>query len=67
MGKDQQPGGSHPPPLVRIEGPAERLPQWKSKVDLKQFQIKSLSNKLNKGEPQKLAPDLQLSEQKENR
>jgi hypothetical protein len=40
------------PPFVRIEGPAERLPQWKSTVDLKQFQIKSLSNKPNKGEQQ---------------
>jgi hypothetical protein len=30
------------PPLVRIEGPAERLPQWKSPVDLKRFRISSL-------------------------
>jgi hypothetical protein len=29
------------PPLVRIEGPAERLPQWESTVDLKQFRITS--------------------------
>jgi hypothetical protein len=30
------------PPLVRIEGPADRLPQWESKVDLKHFRIKQL-------------------------
>ena len=30
------------PPLVRIEGPAERLPQWESTVALKDFKIKSL-------------------------
>lgn len=30
------------PPLVRIEGPVERLPQWESTVDLKQFKITSL-------------------------
>ena len=29
------------PPLVCIEGPAERLPQWESTVDLKQFRITS--------------------------
>jgi len=33
------------PPLVRIEGPAERLPQWESSVELKHFRIKSLPNK----------------------
>ncbi|MCB2146321.1 MAG: hypothetical protein KQI81_07575 [Deltaproteobacteria bacterium] len=30
------------PPLVRIEGPGERLPQWESKVDLKDFRIKRM-------------------------
>ncbi len=29
------------PPLVQIEGPAARLPQWESELDLKQFRIKS--------------------------
>jgi hypothetical protein len=27
------------PPLVRIQGPAQRLPQWESNFDLKQFKI----------------------------
>jgi hypothetical protein len=40
------------PPLVRIEGPAERLPQWKSTVDLKHFRIKALPNKPNAGDSQ---------------
>jgi hypothetical protein len=30
------------PPLVRIEGPANRLPQWESEVPLKDFRIKIL-------------------------
>jgi hypothetical protein len=30
------------PPLVRIEGPADRLPQWESQVPLKEFRIKAL-------------------------
>jgi hypothetical protein len=30
------------PPLVRIEGPMERLPQWESTVDLEIFRITSL-------------------------
>ena len=30
------------PPLVRIEGPEERLPQWEGTVDLKDFRIKRL-------------------------
>jgi hypothetical protein len=30
------------PPLVRIEGPADRLPQWESVVDLNRFRITSL-------------------------
>ena len=30
------------PPLVRIEGPAERLPQWESTVELNDFSIKAL-------------------------
>ena len=33
------------PPLVRIEGPMERLPQWESAVDLKSFRITSLPTK----------------------
>ncbi len=31
------------PPLVQIEGPAEKLPQWESKLDLKSFKIRILS------------------------
>jgi hypothetical protein len=27
------------PPLVRIQGPAQRLPQWESNYDLKQFKL----------------------------
>jgi Domain of unknown function (DUF1835) len=38
------------PPLVRIEGPAERLPQWKSPLDLKQFRIKALPNTSDAGD-----------------
>jgi hypothetical protein len=30
------------PPLVKIEGPAARLPQWESQVSLKEFKIKAL-------------------------
>jgi len=30
------------PPLVRIEGPAARLPQWQGALELKEFKIKSL-------------------------
>lgn len=33
------------PPLVRIEGPAERLPQWESDVSLKDFRITALTNR----------------------
>lgn len=32
------------PPLVRIEGPTDRLPQWESQVSLKEFKIKALPN-----------------------
>ncbi len=32
------------PPLVQIEGPMDRLPQWESLVPLKEFKIKALSN-----------------------
>lgn len=35
------------PPLVRIEGPADRLPQWESQVSLKGFRIKALPNRLS--------------------
>jgi hypothetical protein len=31
------------PPLVRIEGPLTRLPQWEGVADLKRFRITSLS------------------------
>lgn len=30
------------PPLVRIEGPTQRLPQWESKVSLEEFRIEAL-------------------------
>ena len=40
------------PPLVRIEGPAARLPQWKSKLNLKHFRIKSISKQQNTGDSQ---------------
>ncbi len=33
------------PPLVRIEGPADRLPQWESVVSLKDFRIKALPSR----------------------
>ena len=32
------------PPLVQIEGPTDRLPQWESHVSLKEFKIKALPN-----------------------
>jgi hypothetical protein len=32
------------PPLVQIEGPADRLPQWESQVSLNDFRIKALPN-----------------------
>ncbi len=32
------------PPLVRIEGPAERLPQWESELRLSDFRIKAIVN-----------------------
>jgi hypothetical protein len=37
------------PPLVRIEGPVERLPQWESPVDLNRFRITSVPSKLDMG------------------
>jgi len=33
------------PPLVRIEGPADRLPQWESRVSLDSFRIMALPNR----------------------
>ena len=30
------------PPLVRVEGPTDRLPQWESEVSLKDFKIKTV-------------------------
>jgi hypothetical protein len=35
------------PPLVRIEGPAPRLPQWENVADLKRYRITSLPNNAN--------------------
>jgi hypothetical protein len=32
------------PPLVQIEGPMDRLPQWERQVSLKEFKIKALPN-----------------------
>jgi len=32
------------PPLVRIEGPTDRLPQWESEVSLKDFKVIALPN-----------------------
>jgi hypothetical protein len=32
------------PPLVKIEGPTDRLPQWESEVSLNDFTIKALPN-----------------------
>jgi hypothetical protein len=32
------------PPLLQIEGPMDRLPQWESRVSLKEFKIKALPN-----------------------
>jgi len=40
------------PPLVRIDGPVDRLPQWKSDLDLKRFRITSVSNKRDAGDSQ---------------
>ena len=34
------------PPLVQIEGPAERLPQWESALPLKDFRIKAVPSKV---------------------
>ena len=34
----------HNPPLVRIDGPTPRLPQWEGLADLKRFRIRSISN-----------------------
>lgn len=31
---------NHVPPLVYIEGPADRLPQWESEVSIKDFKVK---------------------------
>jgi hypothetical protein len=32
------------PPLVKIKGPTTRLPQWESRVSLKEFKISALTN-----------------------
>lgn len=37
------------PPLVRIEGPAARLPQWPGGVDLKGFKIRGMTNRSGAG------------------
>lgn len=34
------------PPLVRIEGPADRLPQWQSPVPLREFKITPMLHKM---------------------
>ena len=34
------------PPLVRIDGPTGRLPQWESEMSIKDFRIKALPNQL---------------------
>jgi hypothetical protein len=33
----------HIPPFVKIEGPTDRLPQWKSPLPIKGFRIKAVS------------------------
>jgi len=33
------------PPLVRIEGPADRLPQWKGELSLEDFKIRAIPKK----------------------
>lgn len=35
----------HEPPLVRIDGPMDRLPQWESEVSINDFTIKALPKK----------------------
>jgi hypothetical protein len=37
------------PPLVRIEGPQPRLPQWEGRADLKRFRVTSLSSEDGSG------------------
>lgn len=37
------------PPLVKIDGPGNKLPQWKSEVRLKEFKIKVLVDHSKKG------------------
>jgi hypothetical protein len=32
------------PPLVQVEGPSERLPQWESPLSMEEFKIKALPN-----------------------
>lgn len=44
----------HDPPLVRIDGPARRLPQWTGTMDLADFRIKSLVK--NPAPPFRTAP-----------
>jgi len=38
------------PPLVRIDGPMPRLPQWEGVADLKRFRITSLANTADKSD-----------------
>ena len=45
------------PPLVQIEGPTDRLPQWESQVSLKEFKIKALPNKANSADAKSRAAD----------
>ena len=40
------------PPLVKIEGPADRLPQWKSPLPMNDFRIKAVPNQGIPNKPQ---------------
>ena len=45
------------PPLLQIEGPTDRLPQWESQFSLKEFKIKALPNKANAADAKSRAAD----------
>lgn len=45
------------PPLVRIHGPAERLPQWQSDLDLNQFTLSCLADPADSSGSNPLPPD----------
>jgi hypothetical protein len=42
------------PPLVRIDGPTPRLPQWEGMADLQRFRITGLSNSPNATSPRSI-------------